>query len=136
MESQKHTDATGARSTKRRPLALALVLALLAVLAIAATANAFVARLTETTVSDFDSGIFHYTGLLDIPPDVHSVQLLPVGLTGIWHTSAMTMPRSLANFGSVLSGNRIYVVGGHAPVDQYCGRMVIQSRAQTLVMKT
>ena len=112
MESQNQTDAMGHRSTRGRPAALALVLAMLALLAIATTANAFVARLTETTVSDFDSGFFSYTGLLDIPPDIHSVQLLPVGLTGDWHTSAMTMPWPLANFGSVLSGNRIYVVGG------------------------
>ena len=94
-------------------MALALVLAMWAVLAIATTANAFVARLTETTVSDFDSGIFRYTGLLDLPgEDIHSVQLLPVGLTGDWHTSAMTMPWPMANFGSVVSGDRIYVVGG------------------------
>ena len=79
MESQNQTDAMGPRSSKRRPAALALVLAMLAVLAIATTANAFVARLTETTVSDFQGGTFHLTGLLDIPPDTQSVQLLPAG---------------------------------------------------------
>ena len=53
---QQHNDAQVRRSTRGRHAALALVLAMLAVLAIAATASAYVARRTETTLDDFNSG--------------------------------------------------------------------------------
>ncbi len=113
MESQERTEGKGQGHTKRRQAALALVLALLAMVTIAATAHAYVARRTETTLVDFDSGIFSYTGLLDLPDEhIDSVQLMPVGLGGDWHTSVMTLPLRLANLATVVSGNRIYVVGG------------------------
>jgi len=113
MQSQQHTDTAGETGTRRRQVALALVLAMLAALAIAATASAYVARRTETTLGDFNSGTFSYTGLLDLPDEgIDSVQLMPVGLAGNWETANQTLPERLANLGTTVSGNRIYVVGG------------------------
>jgi uncharacterized repeat protein (TIGR01451 family) len=86
---------------------------MLAVLAIAATASAYVARRTETTLGDFNSGTFSYTGLLDLPDEgIDSVQLMPVGLAGDWETANQTLPERLANLGAGISRERIYVVGG------------------------
>jgi uncharacterized repeat protein (TIGR01451 family) len=113
MQSQHYTEAKEQRCTWRRQAALALVLALLAVLVIVATASAYVARRTETTLGDFDSGTFSYTGLLDLPDEnIDSVQLMPVGLAGDWQTANQTLLERLANLGAAVSGNRIYVVGG------------------------
>ncbi len=102
---------TEKRTTARR-LVLALVLALLGMLILIMTANAYVALQTEDTLEDFDSGRFIYTGLLDIEPDVQSVQLLPVGLTGEWTTSAYTLPARLVNLAAIANGDIVYVIGG------------------------
>ena len=67
-----------------RQLVLALVLGLLGVLLVIMTANAYVAVKIHDTLEDFDRGTFNYTGLLDLPPHIESVQLLPIGLTGEW----------------------------------------------------
>ncbi|MEJ2211416.1 MAG: hypothetical protein P8129_20590, partial [Anaerolineae bacterium] len=96
-----------------RSLALALPLALLAVLVVVISANAYVAKKTESTLAEFDSGTFLYTGLLDIPPTVHSVQLLPIGLTGDWDTSPQSLPQPLVNLAAVSNDDIIYVVGGY-----------------------
>lgn len=96
----------------RRTIALALPLGLLATLIAVISASAYVSKKTESTLADFDSGTFLYTGLLDIPPDTHSVQLLPIGLTGDWSTSTRHLPQPLANLAATTSGDYVYVVGG------------------------
>jgi uncharacterized repeat protein (TIGR01451 family) len=93
---------------------LALVLGLLGVLLMIMTANAYVAKKTQDSLLDFDRGRFFYTGLLDIPPDIHSVQLLPVGLTGEWDYG-QPLPLPLADMGAAANGGVIYVVGGTTP---------------------
>jgi uncharacterized repeat protein (TIGR01451 family) len=95
-----------------RRLGLALVLSLLGVLLAIITADAYVAKKTETTLADFDTGRFIYTGLLDLPPEVDSVQLLPIGLTGNWGTSDKNLPMRLANLAAIANANTIYAVGG------------------------
>lgn len=113
MQAQQNALPTGRSRARQRRAALVLVLAMLALLAIAVTANAYVAKRTETTLVDFDSGTFVYTGLLDLPEEeIDSVQLMPVGLAGDWQTAAITLPARLANLSAVAVGNRIYVVGG------------------------
>lgn len=113
MQLRQNTDEKGQKGMRQRQAALVLVLAMLWVLAIAATANAYVAMRTETTLVDFDSGTFLYTGLLDLPEEeIDSVQLMPVGLAGDWSAANRTLPVRLANLGAVVSGNRIYVIGG------------------------
>ncbi|MBN1135668.1 MAG: hypothetical protein JXM73_03740 [Anaerolineae bacterium] len=94
-----------------RRLALAFLLALLAVLIAAVTANAYVTKKTRTTLADFDSGTFLLTGLLTIPPDIESVQLMPIGLTGDWHGTT-PLPRPLYDMGTTSSRNFIYILGG------------------------
>ncbi len=110
----EHNDLRQSRKgARQRRAVLALVLAILAVLAVAVTANAYVAKLTETTLVDFDSGTFRFTGLLDLPGEgIDSVQLMPVGLAGDWQTANQILPERLANVSAVAAGNRIYVVGG------------------------
>jgi uncharacterized repeat protein (TIGR01451 family) len=93
-------------------LMLAFVLGLLAVLAGFVTVNAYVAVKIESSLADFDSGTFIYTGLLDIPPDIHSVQLLPVGLTGDWQVSDRPLPEKRADMAAAANGNVLYVIGG------------------------
>ncbi|MGD8626553.1 MAG: hypothetical protein PVJ34_18585 [Anaerolineae bacterium] len=112
--NREQTSAPGSarRSRLSRQLVLALTLSLLALCILFVTANAYVAKKTETTLTDFDSGTFLYTGLLDIPPDVDSVQLLPIGLTGQWQASSQPLPVALANLSAVASRDYIYVVGG------------------------
>lgn len=95
-----------------RQLVLACTLSLLAVLAFIVTAHAYVAKETKTTVAQFDGGSFFYTGLLDIPPDIDSVQLLPIGLTGDMALSTHPLPVKLANAGAIGHENFVYVVGG------------------------
>jgi uncharacterized repeat protein (TIGR01451 family) len=102
-------------ATRARRLVLALVLGLLGVLLMIMTANAYVAKKTQDSLLDFDRGRFFYTGLLDIPPDIHSVQLLPVGLTGEWDYG-QPLPLPLADMGTAANGDVIYVVGGTTPV--------------------
>jgi uncharacterized repeat protein (TIGR01451 family) len=94
-----------------RRLALAFLLGLLAVLIAAVTANAYVTKKTKTTLADFDSGTFLLTGLLTVPPDVESVQLMPIGLTGGWFETT-ALPRPLYDMGTTSSGNFIYILGG------------------------
>lgn len=97
---------------RARRLVLALVLGLLGVLLMIMTANAYVAKKTQDSLLDFDRGTFFYTGLLDIPDDdIHSVQLLPIGLTGKM-TATHSLPLSLTNLAAVANGDVIYVVGG------------------------
>lgn len=100
-----------------RSIALALPLALLATLVVAISVNAFVLKKTESTLVDFDSGTFLYTGLLDLPDvGVDSVQLLPIGLTGAWDTSSQLLPLPVgdgrANVAAAATEDYIYVVGG------------------------
>ncbi len=102
-------------ATRARRLVLALVLGLLGVLLMIMTANAYVAKKTQDSLLDFDRGRFFYTGLLDIPPDIHSVQLLPVGLTGEWDYG-QPLPLPLADMGAAANDGVIYVVGGTTPV--------------------
>jgi len=92
-------------------LALAFLLGLLAVLIVAVTANAYVTKKTRTTLADFDSGTFLLTGLLTIPPDVESVQLMPIGLTGDWYPT-QSLPRPLYDMGTTSSRDFIYILGG------------------------
>ena len=101
------------KGSRARRLVLALVLGLLGVLVLIMTANAYVAVVIEDNLSDFDRGTFIYTGLLDIPPDIQSVQLLPVGLTGEWTTSELRMPRPMKDFASASDGDAIYIAGGN-----------------------
>lgn len=101
-------------ATRARRLVLALVLGLLGVLLMIMTANAYVAKKTQDSLLDFDRGRFFYTGLLDIPPDIHSVQLLPVGLTGEWGYG-QPLPLPLADMGAAANDGVIYVVGGTTP---------------------
>ncbi|MGC9333983.1 MAG: Kelch repeat-containing protein, partial [Anaerolineae bacterium] len=96
-----------------RQLILSLVLALLGVCILFVTAHAYVIRRIETTLDDFYTGTFLYTGLLDIPAEgIDSVQLLPIGLTGDWQTSAHHLPQGLANLATVANGEWIYTIGG------------------------
>jgi len=96
---------------RRRGFGLALTFAALALIATAMTAQAFVARMTETTLDDFASGTFHKTGLLDIPPNIDSVQLLPVGLTGDWQPDR-SLPIGLVDLFGVAAGGHVVVMGG------------------------
>jgi uncharacterized repeat protein (TIGR01451 family) len=106
------------RSILRR-LTLILVLGLLAALTLIATANAYVAVKVHDTLADFDQGTFIYTGLLDIPDfGIHSVQLLPIGLTGDFVTSSQLLPRRLANMAAIANGDVMYVVGGTSDLDE------------------
>jgi uncharacterized repeat protein (TIGR01451 family) len=107
------------RSSLRRSVALGLPLALLGTLILVISANAYVSVKTESTLADFDSGTFLYTGLLDIPTDdIHSVQLLPIGLTGNWQTSGQPLPQARANLAAVGNGDYVYVVGGTSSTAQ------------------
>jgi uncharacterized repeat protein (TIGR01451 family) len=95
------------------------------------TANAYVARKTETTLADFDSGTFAYTGLLDLPdrePPIDSVQLIPIGLTGAWQTSNQSLPVALANLAATALDNRFYVVGG-TDINQEARDLVYSTQA-------
>jgi hypothetical protein len=115
MNGSDRTEPFGAEtgSTPRR-LVLALVLGLLGTLILVMTANAYVAVKIQDTLVDFDRGSFFYTGLLDIPPDIDSVQLLPVGLTGEWGPANLKLPMRLKDLSAViLNGDVIYVVGGN-----------------------
>jgi uncharacterized repeat protein (TIGR01451 family) len=112
VSSDRHRGATRARR-----LGLAFVLGLLGVLLMIMTANAYVAKRTQDSLLDFDRGRFFYTGLLDIPPDIHSVQLLPVGLTGEWDYG-QPLPLPLADMAATTNGDVIYVVGGTTPVSR------------------
>jgi uncharacterized repeat protein (TIGR01451 family) len=115
MKSHPVTQPPGQESPANRRLALTLAFGLALTLALVVTANAYVARKTETTLADFDSGTFSYTGLLDLPdqkPPIDSVQLLPIGLTGSWETSGQSLPVALANLGATALGDRFYVAGG------------------------
>lgn len=103
------------RATRSRRVVLAFVLGLLGVLLMVMTANAYVAKKTQDSLLDFDRGRFFYTGLLDIPPDIHSVQLLPVGLTGEWGYG-QPLPLPLADMGAVAIGDVILLAGGTTPV--------------------
>ncbi len=94
-----------------RGLALALVFGAVALIATTITAHAFVAKMTETTLDDFASGTFHKTGLLDIPPDIDSVQLLPVGLTGEWGPGR-SLPVALVDLFGIATGGYLVVMGG------------------------
>jgi uncharacterized repeat protein (TIGR01451 family) len=105
------------RSIPRR-LLLILVLGLLAGLILVVTANAYVAVRVDDTLADFDRGTFIYTGLLDIPDfGIHSVQLLPIGLTGNF-TLTQPLPERLANLAAIANDDVIYVVGGTDIVDE------------------
>lgn len=110
---ESHRSTPCHRSSLRRSIALGLPLALLVMLALVISANAYVSVKTESTLADFDSGTFLFTGLLDIPTDdIHSVQLLPIGLTGNWQTSSQPLPQPRANIAAVANGDYIYAVGG------------------------
>jgi uncharacterized repeat protein (TIGR01451 family) len=116
IKSDSKASCDGHRGTTlARRLVLAFVLGLLAVLFMIMTANAYVAKKTQDSLLDFDRGRFFYTGLLDIPPDIHSVQLLPVGLTGEWGYG-QPLPLPLADMGASANGDVIYIVGGTTPV--------------------
>ncbi|MGQ9597810.1 MAG: hypothetical protein ACUVWZ_00160 [Anaerolineae bacterium] len=109
--------ATVNHSEKRilifRSLLLAVPLGLLGVLVFVLSSNAYVTQKGETTLVDFDSGTFIYTGLLDIPEQgVDSVQLLPIGLTGEWEVANRSLPLRLTDHAVVMNGDAIYVVGG------------------------
>ncbi len=106
-----HRSDEVSKGAASRRLALAFMLGLLAVLIVAVTANAYVTKKTRTTLADFDSGTFLLTGLLTIPPDVESVQLMPIGLTGDWYPTT-SLPRPLYDMGTTSSRNFIYIVGG------------------------
>ncbi len=96
-----------------RSLLLAVPLGLLGVLVFVLSSNAYVTQKGETTLVDFDSGTFIYTGLLDIPEQgIDSVQLLPIGLTGDWEVANRSLPLRLTDHAVVAHGDAIYVVGG------------------------
>ncbi len=110
-DSSSTCDRERGRVTHR--LVLSFVLGLLGVLILMVTANAYVARKIEDSLADFDSGTFIDTGLLDLPAeDIHSVQLLPVGLTGQFRESAHKLPQKLTNLAVVANGDVLYVIGG------------------------
>ncbi len=110
--------------TRSRHRALALVVALcaLAVLLIVTvtTTEAFVSKLSETTLADFASGSFYRTSLLDVPP-IDGIQLLPVGLSGQWEPAFPALPEPLTEMAVVSGRNaandkgQIVVMGGFAP---------------------
>ncbi len=101
-----------------RGMALALVFGAVTLLATTLTAQAFVAKMRETTLDDFASGEFHRTGLLDIPPDIDSVQLLPVGLTGQWGPDR-SLPIALVDLFGAAVGGHLVVMGGQDASFQY-----------------
>jgi uncharacterized repeat protein (TIGR01451 family) len=118
-------------AARGRRVVLALVLGLLGALLVIMTANAYVAKKTHDTLLDFDRGRFFYTGLLDIPPDIHSVQLLPVGLTGEWDPNGQKLPHPLADMGATTNGDVIYVAGGTTPGGSL---HVVDDRVYTSIM--
>ncbi|MCL7453455.1 MAG: hypothetical protein M8467_10460 [Anaerolineae bacterium] len=92
---------------------MSLVLGLLGVCIVSVAAHAYVVRRIETTLDDFYTGTFLYTGLLDIPGEgIDSVQLMPIGLTGNWQLSANQLPQALVDLAAVGGNDRIYVIGG------------------------
>ena len=104
------------KGSRARRFGLALALGLLAMMFFVLTANAYVAVKVDDSLVDFDQGSFVYTGLLDIPDKgIHSVQLLPVGLTGEWQTSPQHLPERLADMATAANGNALYVIGGTDP---------------------
>jgi len=100
------------RAWARRQLVLAFSLSLLVLLAFIVTAHAYVAKETKSTLVEFNGGSFYFTALLDIPPDIDSVQLIPIGLTGDMQLSDNPLPVRLANVGTVGHKDFVYVVGG------------------------
>ncbi|MBN1658087.1 MAG: DUF11 domain-containing protein [Anaerolineae bacterium] len=103
---------TRPRGALPRPLLLAIPLALLGVLLVTATVQAVMVSRVHTTLAQFDTGSFDRTGLLDIPSEgIHSVQLLPIGLTGDW-AALPPLPRALADMAAVTNGDFVYVIGG------------------------
>jgi uncharacterized repeat protein (TIGR01451 family) len=116
-----HTHALGRPKWSHKWI-LSVVLGLLGVCIVFVTAHAYVIRRFETTLNDFYTGTFLYTGLLDIPEeDIDSVQLLPVGLTGDWQTSVHHLPQELADLAAVANGEWIYTLGG--TIDQNTDRV-------------
>ena len=109
----KHSRPSPRRHQLASPLVLSLVFALLGVSILFVTAHAYVVKRIETTLDDFYTGTFFYTGLLDIPTEgIDSVQLLPIGLTGDWQTSVHQLPQGLADLAAVRSEEWIYTIGG------------------------
>jgi uncharacterized repeat protein (TIGR01451 family) len=82
------------------------------------TTQAYVTKVGETTLVDFASGQFYRTSLLEIPPDVDSVQLVPIGLSGQWGTEPHSLPIALTELSAVAGRNaaadkgQIVVMGG------------------------
>jgi uncharacterized repeat protein (TIGR01451 family) len=98
----------------RRVLALALAFGALVILlaATAMTTQAFVTKVGHTTLDEFAVGEFHRTGLLALPPDIESVQLLPIGLFGTWKLASQPLPIALTELSAVAGGQQVVVLGG------------------------
>jgi uncharacterized repeat protein (TIGR01451 family) len=109
--------------------ALALILALCALVLLligtVTTTQAFVTKVGETTLVDFASGQFYRTSLLEIPPDIDSVQLVPVGLSGQWGIEPHSLPIGLTELAAVAGRNaaankgQIVIMGGFDAGFQY-----------------
>jgi len=113
-------DFSGEVSYRGRALALSLVGCVLVILLIGmvTTTHAFVTKVGEDTLEDFASGEFYRTSLLEIPPDIDSVQLVPIGLSGQWGMEAHSLPVALTELAAVAgrsadaSKGHIVVMGG------------------------
>jgi len=111
---------SGDVSSRGRALALSLVGCALVILLIGmvTTSHAFVTTIGEDTLEDFASGEFYRTSLLEIPPDVDSIQLVPIGLSGEWGMEPHSLPIALTELAAVAgrsadaSKGHVMVMGG------------------------
>jgi len=102
-------------SPKLRAMALFVAFGALVILLLATvmTTQAYVTKITETTLDHFVSGEFRRTGLLDIPAqEIDSVQLIPIGLVGTWYEDAQSLPIALTEHSAVGVGGHLIVMGG------------------------
>jgi uncharacterized repeat protein (TIGR01451 family) len=104
--------------SRRRVLALILSFGALILLLVATamTTQAYVTSKMHDTLADFVEGRFYWTGLLDIPPDVQSVQLMPAGLVTHWAVDR-PLPVALKELAAVAVEDYIVVMGGYDDSD-------------------
>ncbi|MGQ9553406.1 MAG: hypothetical protein ACUVWR_04760 [Anaerolineae bacterium] len=111
-------------SSKRIRLLAGIGAVLLSLLLGAVPATAFVTQTVVDVVSDFSSGTFDRTGLVNIPAEnVSGVQLMPIGLSGEWVQDSRSLPVALQELAAVSYGNYIYVLGGRLANGQATNRV-------------
>ncbi len=71
---------------------------------------AFTQEFTLTTAADFLGGAFYRTGIVNNAGG--EVELLPIGVAGLWVTDTQQLPASRSQLAVAAYGGRIYALGG------------------------